>query len=161
MKTLNMLFRCFDEEIAARGTLMREKCIGDCYVSAGGIFTEENQPTINAKEMVSFGLSAIRRVGELNRLMSEALRIRVGVNSEGRLVAGVLGGKKPTFEILGPATSMAEQMEHHGVPMHVHVSRAVYEMIYGDMFEVKERGQVEVKNGTVVTYLVSGEKKAK
>ena len=39
-----------------------------------------------------------------------------------------------------------------------HISRAVYELIYGGSFIIKERGEVEVKNGKVVTYLVEGKK---
>jgi len=42
-------------------------------------------------------------------------------------------------------------MERHGVPMKVHVSRAVYELIYGGTFNVKERGQIEIKGGSIVT----------
>jgi class 3 adenylate cyclase len=83
------------------------------------------------------------------------LRIRVGVNSGGPIVAGVLGVGKPTFEILGPAINMAQQMEHHGVPMMVHVSRAVYELVYGEAFDIKERGATEINTGTVITYLVT------
>jgi len=67
-----------------------------------------------------------------------------------------LGTEKPTFEIIGPAINMAQQMEHHGVPMQVHISRSVYEMIYGGPFDVKERGQIEIKDGSAVTYLVNG-----
>jgi hypothetical protein len=50
---------------------------------------------------------------------------------------------------------MAQQMEHHGVPMQVHVSRAVYELVYGDTFQIKERGATVINSGTVITYLVS------
>ena len=46
-------------------------------------------------------------------------------------------------------------MEHHGVPMLVHISRPVYEYIYGGSFSIKERGEVEVKNGKMFTYLVT------
>ena len=90
--------------------------------------------------------------------LNETLQIRVGINTGGPIVAGVLGIGKPTFEILGPAINMAQQMEHHGVPMQVHVSRSVYELIYGDAFTIKERGQIEVKNGSVITYLVNRKK---
>jgi class 3 adenylate cyclase len=79
----------------------------------------------------------------------------VGVNTGGPIVVGVLGIGKPTFEILGPAINMAQQMEHHGVPMHVHVSRAVYELVYGEAFHIKERGETQINSGTVITYLVS------
>jgi class 3 adenylate cyclase len=155
MSTLNLLFKKFDECVSERATMTKIKCIGDCYMSAGGIFSEMNQPGVHAKEMVSFGLAAIASIQELNREVNQTLRIRVGVNTGGPIVAGVLGVGKPTFEILGPAINMAQQMEHHGVPMQVHVSRAVYELVYGDAFSIKERGAVQINTGEVITYLVS------
>ena len=158
MATLNQLFKAFDALINERSTLTKIKCIGDCYMSAGGIFSEVNQPSVHSKEMVDFGLEAIAAVEHLDEETGEKLRIRVGVNTGGPIVAGVLGIGKPTFEILGPAINMAQQMEHNGVPMKVHISRPVYELIYGAGFVVKERGQIEVKNGQVYTYLVSGRK---
>jgi class 3 adenylate cyclase len=159
MSTLNNLFKRFDECVGKRSTLTKIKCIGDCYVCAGGIFSEINQPAVHAKEMVSFGLDAIQAIEELDVELDQKLRIRVGVNTGGPIVAGVLGIGKPTFEILGPTINMAQQMEHHGVPMLVHVSRAVYELIYGDAsFQVKERGATQVNSGTVITYLVSPKK---
>lgn len=155
MKTLNLLFKEYDAIAATHPTMTKLKCIGDCYVGAGGIFAEINQPTVHAKDVVEFGLDAIDGLLRLNEEIGQSLQIRVGINTGGPIVAGVLGTAKPTFEILGPAINMAQQMEHHGVPMKVHVSRAVYELIYGSNFVVKERGQIEIKNGNVVTYLVS------
>ena len=79
-----------------------------------------------------------------------------------RIVAGVIGVGKPTFEMNIKWNflfiNMAQQMEHHGVPMQVHITRSVYELVYGNMFLIKERGLTEVKGGSVVTYLVSGRK---
>jgi class 3 adenylate cyclase len=160
MMTLNNMFKRFDANCNEYSTMTRIKCIGDCYVAAGGVFDEINQPTEHAKQVVFFGLDCLASIGELNAELGETLQIRVGVNTGGPIVAGVLGGGvgKPTFEILGPAINMAQQMEHHGVPMAVHVSRSVYELIYGDTFLVKERGTMEVKGQEVVTYLVTGRK---
>ncbi|OHT04087.1 hypothetical protein TRFO_28454 [Tritrichomonas foetus] len=155
MATLNILFTRFDACVASYTTLTRIKCVGDCYMCAGGVFADVNQPAVHAREIASFGIDAIDSVVKLNAEIGESLQIRVGANTGGPIVAGVLGVGKPTFEILGPAINMAQQMEHHGVPMAVHVSRSVYELIYGDSFVIKERGAVEVKNGTVITYLVS------
>jgi class 3 adenylate cyclase len=161
MSTLNNLFKRFDEAVGQRATMTKIKCIGDCYVSAGGIFSEINQPAVHAKEMVSFGLAAIQCVEDLDEELNQNLRMRVGVNTGGPIVAGVLGVGKPTFEILGPTINLAQQMEHHGVPMQVHVTRAVYELIYGDTtFQVKERGQTQINSGKVITYLVSPKKAA-
>jgi class 3 adenylate cyclase len=137
--------------------MMRIKCIGDCYVAAGGVFSEVNQPMEHAKQVVQFGLDCLQSVGELNQELGESLQIRVGINTGGPIVAGVLGGgaAKPTFEIIGSSINMAQQMEHHGVPMQVHISRSVYELVFGEQFVVKERGSIEVKGVSVVTYLVS------
>jgi class 3 adenylate cyclase len=159
MSTLNSLFKKFDEAVGRRAILTKIKCIGDCYVCAGGIFSEINQPAVHAKDMVSFGLDAIQALEELNQEVDQHLRIRAGVNTGGPIVAGVLGVGKPTFEILGPTINLAQQMEHHGVPMLVHVTRAVYELIYGDAtFQVKERGATQISSGTVITYLVTPKK---
>ncbi|OHT02062.1 Adenylate and Guanylate cyclase catalytic domain containing protein [Tritrichomonas foetus] len=156
MSTLNIMFRELDSKLLRHSTITKLKCIGDCYMCAGGIFVEVNQPAVHAKEVVEFGLEAIQCLLYINEKYSLKLRIRVGINTGGPLVAGVFGTEKPTFEILGPAINMAQQMEHHGVPMLVHISRSTYELIYGGSFIVKERGQIEIKNGTVSTYLVSG-----
>ena len=158
MKTLNALFRKFDACLATHGTMTKIKCIGDCYMCAGGIFSEINQSAVHAKETVEFGLEAISSVEENNKEMNLSLNIRVGVNTGGPIVAGVLGTEKPTFEILGSAINMAQQMEQHGVPMKVHISRPTYELIYGGNFVIKERGQIEIKRGTVLTYLVESKK---
>ncbi|OHT09546.1 Adenylate and Guanylate cyclase catalytic domain containing protein [Tritrichomonas foetus] len=155
MSTLNILFRRLDAILATKPTMTKIKCIGDCYMAAGGIFAEINQPTEHAKEVVTFGLDSIRAILDINKEIGEKLKIRVGVNTGGPIVAGVLGIGKPTFEILGPAINMAQQMEHHGVPMAVHITRAVYELIYGDTFTIRERGAVQVKGGSVITYLVT------
>ncbi|KAK8863767.1 hypothetical protein M9Y10_011457 [Tritrichomonas musculus] len=158
MATLNLLFKKFDRDCNRYSTMTKIKCIGDCYMASGGVFAEVNQPTEHAKDVVNFGLDSLKSVTELNSELNETLQIRVGVNTGGPIVAGVIGVGKPTFEILGPAINMAQQMEHHGVAMQVHITRSVYELVYGDMFIIKERGLTEVKGGSVLTYLVSGRK---
>jgi class 3 adenylate cyclase len=159
MLTLNGMFRKFDANCNNYPMMTRIKCIGDCYLGAGGVFEEVNQPAQHAKQVVSFGLDCLTSIEALNAELGEKLQIRVGVNTGGPIVAGVLGGigsGKPTFEILGPTINMAQQMEHHGVPGQVHISRPTYELIYGGEFKVTERGSIEVKSGSVVTYLVTG-----
>jgi class 3 adenylate cyclase len=155
MSTLNILFREFDALIACHPeTLTRIKCIGDCYMAAGGIFMEVNQPPLHAKDIVEFGLDAISAIERINEEINEQVQIRVGVNTGGPIVAGVIGTAKPTFEIIGPAINMAQQMEHFGVPMKVHISRPVYELIYGGSFTFREQGETQLKRGSVLTYLV-------
>lgn len=155
MSVLNKFFDYLDQAMVKLPTMTRIKCIGDCYMAAGGIFMENNQPLVHAKEIVQFGLEAIRALEKVNQETKQELQIRVGIHTGGPVVAGVIGIGKPTFEILGQTIVMAQQMEHHGVPMNVHISRSTYELIYGTGFNVKERGSIDVKSGKVVTYLVS------
>ncbi|OHT10801.1 Adenylate and Guanylate cyclase catalytic domain containing protein [Tritrichomonas foetus] len=159
MKTLNILFKEYDSLLALRPTMTKIKCIGDCYMAAGGIFAELNQPSVHSKEVVEFGLDSILSLEKINEEIEQSLQIRVGVNTGGPIVAGVLGTDKPTFEILGPTINMAQQMEHHGVPMKVHISRSVYELIYGSNFNVKEKGETIIKDIPTITYIVSPNKK--
>jgi PAS domain S-box-containing protein len=155
MSTLNAMFTRFDACLATKPTMTKIKCIGDCYMAAGGIFAEVNQPAEHARDVVAFGLDAIRALVDLNKEMEERLQVRVGVNTGGPVVAGVVGVGKPTFEILGSAINLAQEMEHTGIPMLVHVTRAVYELIYGMAFTIRERqAEVTTRQGQV-TYLVS------
>ena len=154
MATLNRAFKEFDWLLSLHQTLTKMKCIGDCYVAAGGIFDEPNIPSVHAREMTNFGCLAIKAIRKVDEEINQPLRIRVGINTGGPIAAGVLGVDRPTFEIFGPTINMAQQMEHHGIPMMVHVSRSVYELIYDSYFDIKERGEVEVKNGKVLTYIV-------
>jgi class 3 adenylate cyclase len=157
MLTLNSMFTRLDSCLATKPTITKIRCIGDCYMAAGGIFSDVNQPAEHAKEVVSFGLESIRALSELNKELEERLQIRVGVHTGGPIVAGVLGIGKPTFEILGSAINMAQQMEHTGIPMVVHVTRQVYELIYGGTFTIRERqSSSDAKTGPMVTYLVTG-----
>ncbi|EAX87204.1 Adenylate and Guanylate cyclase catalytic domain containing protein [Trichomonas vaginalis G3] len=154
MRMLNIMFKEFDAITNAHKTMTKIKCIGNCYMAAGGIFDEVNQPAVHAKEVVDFGTLVIKKLLEIDEREKENLRIRVGINTGGPIVAGVIGTEKPTFEILGPAINMAHEMENKGVPMKVHISRPVYELIYGQQFEIKERGEIDVKGGKMFTYLV-------
>jgi PAS domain S-box-containing protein len=158
MGTLNRMFLEFDRLIKQYDRLTKIKCIGDCYMCAGGLFDEVNQPQIHAQQMISFGLDMIHALQLLNIDLSETLRMRVGVNTGGPIVAGVLGIDKPTFDILGPAICLAAAMEHHGVPMCVHIPQHCYDLVYCLNFVIQERGNVEVKGKTYHTYLVSGYK---
>jgi class 3 adenylate cyclase len=154
MSTLNLFFGYLDVIISKLSTMERIKLIGDCYVAAGGIFSEPNVPTVHAQEAVTFGLQAIESVKKVNKEKKTNLQIRVGIHTGGPIVAGVIGLGKPTFEILGPAVVMAQQMEHHGIPMAVQMTRAVYELIYGTTIKAKERGNINIKGQSCITYLV-------
>jgi class 3 adenylate cyclase len=156
MRFLNRMFLEFDRILHGYDRLTKIKCIGDCYMCAGGVFDVEDDPAGHTKQMVSFGIDIINALRLLNIELHETLRMRVGVNTGGPIVAGVLGTDKPTFDILGPAICLASKMEQRGVPMNVHIPEHSYELIKEDNFQFREKGDVEVKGKTYHTYIVSG-----
>jgi class 3 adenylate cyclase len=155
VSTVNQLFMRFDSRLAQKSTRTKMKCMRDWYMAAGGIFCDVNKPVRHASEVGQFGLEAIKVIRDLNGELGEKLEIRVGANTGRPIVSGVLGIGKPTFEILGPAINMAQQMEHTRVRMAVQITRSVFELISPEGFNVRESGPVEIKGGSVVTYLVS------
>jgi class 3 adenylate cyclase len=150
------MFLEFDRILHAYDRLVKIKCIGDCYMNSGGIFDTEDDPAGHTKQMVSFGIDIINALRLLNIELHETLRMRVGVNTGGPIVAGVLGIDKPTFDILGPAICLASKMEQKGVPMNVHIPEHLYLLIKDENFQFKERGEVEVKGVTYRTLIVTG-----
>jgi PAS domain S-box-containing protein len=156
MSILNRMFLEYDRLIKRHDRLMKIKCIGDCYMCAGGIFDELDQPHIHAGQMVSFGLDMIHALQLLNIELTETLRIRVGVNTGGPIVAGVIGTETPTFDILGPPIALAAAMESRGTPMCVHIPQHCYNLIYDSNFIFQERGEVQVKGNLYRTYLAIG-----
>jgi class 3 adenylate cyclase len=153
MLTLNTMFKRFDEILAGKKTMTKIKCIGDCYMAAGGIFSDR-PPEDHATEVVNFGLESIVALRAVNVELDEHLEMRVGVNTGGPIVAGVFGIRKPTFEILGPAINMAQQMEHTGKPSMVHISEATYTAICTGPFVFFENGAT-VRGHTVKTFIVN------
>lgn len=156
MSTLNKMFKMFDTSLSRQDKMIKIKCIGDCYMAAGGIFDEVNNPALHAKQAISFCLDAINGLSLFNIENKMQLRIRAGINCGGPIIAGVLGIEKPTFDILGSAISVAAAMEHHGVPMNVHIPQHMYDLVYDQEFVFKERGEVNIKDKMIKTYLVSG-----
>jgi class 3 adenylate cyclase len=124
-------------------------------MSAAGIFSDINQPNVHALEMVTFRRESILKILEIDQIHNEKLKIRCGINTGGPIIAGVLGMEKPTFERLGPAINIAQQMEHNDVPMQVQITGVVYELSYGCQFQIKERQPLETSKGKIHTYLVS------
>jgi class 3 adenylate cyclase len=155
MTTLDNLFGRLDDATANYPLVTKIKCIGDCYFCAGGIMEEQvGRELDHASDVVGFALDILTQMTELNAEVGESLEIRVGVHTGGPIVVGVLGVEKPTFEILGSAIAMAQQMEHNGMPMRVHISEGCAAAIRRDVFQTYDPRTIDVKGGTVKTWFV-------
>lgn len=153
---LNDYFMAFDD-IIEKYQLEKIKTIGDSYMCAGGIPTENESHYLNiikaALEMQQYILMRNEKRNEANL---PEWNIRIGINT-GPLVAGVVGKKKYAYDIWGSTVNVASRMESNGEPGRVNISAATYEMIK-DTYACIHRGKIFAKNiGEIDMYFVEGE----
>jgi adenylate cyclase len=150
---LNECFIAFDE-IIVKYNLEKIKTIGDSYMCAGGIPTEDNEHYIN---IIQAGLE-IRDFMQQRNKEREAKglppwEIRIGINT-GPIVAGVVGRKKYAYDIWGGTVNVASRMESNGEPGKVNISAATYELIK-NAYRCTYRGKINAKNvGEIDMYFV-------
>ena len=62
----------------------------------------------------------------------------------GKVVAGVIGKAKFSYDLWGDTVNTAARMESHGAPGEIQVSEATREAL-GDAYTFEDRGVIEVK----------------
>jgi PAS domain S-box-containing protein len=156
MGNLSLIFSSFDEELAKHPQLLKIKLIGDVYMSAGGLFTPDSAPEAHAREMVHFALEALKIIDDVNVKLNSLLAVRIGVNTGGPILAGVLGTDKPAFDIIGDPINIAARLQSTDIPGQIQVSEDTYKLIHDMPAKIEYRGEIELKGkGKKRTYLVS------
>lgn len=129
---LNEIFSRFDEKTSLLN-LEKIKTIGDSYMVAGGLFTEEDE----AKEVLELAKGLNDILIEINEEFKTEFKVRIGIHS-GPIVAGVIGKIKFSFDIWGNTVNQASRLESMGIPGRIHISKECYDSL-------AEKG-VNVKN---------------
>lgn len=155
MTNLSTVFATFDSIVAHYPSITKIKLIGDVYMAASGLF--ETEPTTkHAEDAVRCCIQCQKSMEEINMRLNASLEIRIGVNSGGPLIGGVLGSDKPTFDIIGDPINVAARLQSTDVPGNVQISETTKEMIENLDFEIEQRGEIYLKGkGKQVTYFVS------
>ncbi|MCQ2597871.1 MAG: adenylate/guanylate cyclase domain-containing protein [Treponema sp.] len=115
---LNELVSLFDKRAKDEG-IEKIKTIGDAYMAATGLTTENTQD--GALKMIHFAQGLLADVEQFNEKFHMQIKIRVGINS-GNLVAGVIGKTKFIYDVWGDTVNVASRMESTGESMQIHVS---------------------------------------
>jgi class 3 adenylate cyclase len=149
------VFGAFDRILTRYPLLARIRTIGNVYIFAGSVFGSVNKPEKHAEEATRFALKLITDVAEIEAEVGSGIELTIGLNTGGPLVAGVPAISRPTFQLIGPPFEIAEQLMKYGDPMHVHVTRSVYELVYAHNFRIRDCGEVKVDgNRMLPTYLI-------
>ena len=148
---LNDLFSKFDRRALTLG-LEKIKTIGDAYMVAGGLTSEDEQDAIR---VIHMALGMLDDLTELNLKYGMALGLRIGVNT-GPVVAGVIGESKFSYDLWGNTVNIASRMESTSAPGKIQISPSTYAQVK-DHFDVQERELIECKGlGKIMTYFVHG-----
>jgi class 3 adenylate cyclase len=105
--------------------------------------------------MVRFGLDALQIIEDINNKLNAFLAVRIGVNTGGPVLAGVLGTDRPVLDIIGDPINVAARLQSTDVPGKVQVSEDTHSLVQGMDFQIEFRGEVELQGkGKKKTYLV-------
>ena len=157
MGSLSTLFATFDEIVKQYNLITKIKLIGDIYMAAAGLFAPEGDPPRNhADQILRFGIDSLNELEEVNLKLNANLQLRIGINSGGPLLAGVLGTDKPVFDIIGDPINVAARLQTTDIPGKIQIPHSTFELIHDSDFLIEPRGEVFLKGkGKTMAYLVS------
>jgi hypothetical protein len=111
-------------------------------------------------ELAEFVFALREKLANLNEHSYNNFMLRVGMNL-GPVVAGVIGARKPQYDIWGNTVNVASRMDSTGLPNHTQVTEEVYEVLKHCPYEFQLRGKVKVKGkGEMTTYFLTGRRAA-
>ncbi|GEM_PF-2166447 len=142
---LERMFGLFDETIR-KYKLEKLKTIGDCYMFAGGLFTDESQ-TLEAVEAALDIVEKTRSIsGELKSSTGNEWAIRIGVHT-GPAITGIIGRWRFIYDVWGPTVNIASRLESASLPNRVNISKQVYELLAPlNKYSFEPRGSLSIKN---------------
>ncbi len=145
LKQLEEYFNKFDE-IIDRYELEKIKTIGDAYMALGGVTETNKKPAVRA----CLAALEMRNYMKNRKQLAKATgtdfwEIRIGLHS-GPLVAGIIGNKKMSFDVWGDTVNIAARAEQHSSPDGITITDRIAGHVI-PYFDLKHRGEIEVKYG--------------
>ena len=156
MTNLGSIFESFDKCLTKYSTVTKIKLIGDVYMCASGLFIKENTEQKPAEEILKLAMDCISELDALNTQLEAILQVRVGINTGGPIIGGILGTDKPMFDIIGDAINVASRLQSTCIPNKAQISLSTYELVKGLDYSFEHRNDVFLKGkGSVETFIVS------
>ncbi|KAG9342766.1 hypothetical protein JZ751_015630 [Albula glossodonta] len=126
------------------------KTIGSTYMAASGVTPDANTNGYNCLKVTLMNIN----YQSFNNFM-----LRIGLN-KGAVLAGVIGARKPHYDIWGNTVNVASRMESTGVMGNIQVVEDCYVILKEYGFRFVRRGPIFVKGkGELLTFFLKGRDK--
>ncbi|CAH0604768.1 unnamed protein product [Chrysodeixis includens] len=162
LRLLNEIIADFDELLGEDrfGAIDKIKTVGSTYMAAVGLIpdrkmTDEASTRKHMATLVEFVFAMRDKLKDINDNSYNNFMLRVGINV-GPVVAGVIGARKPQYDIWGNTVNVASRMDSTGLPNHTQVTEEVYQVLKDLAYQFVCRGKVKVKGkGEMTTYFLT------
>ncbi|KAK3108058.1 hypothetical protein FSP39_000441 [Pinctada imbricata] len=160
LRLLNEIIADFDEILGEErfGGIEKIKTIGSTYMAASGLQPQVGTSAMkHVVDLVEYVFAIRNQLEHVNQHSFNNFKLRVGM-SLGPVVAGVIGARKPHYDIWGNAVNVASRMDSTGVPGAIQVTQDMYDLLTSQGYMLECRGKVAVKGkGNMVTYLLQSQ----
>ncbi|XP_045416364.1 adenylate cyclase type 8 isoform X2 [Lemur catta] len=165
LRLLNEIIADFDELLGEDRfqDIEKIKTIGSTYMAVSGLSPEKQQCEDKWEHLCAladFSLALAESIQEINKHSFNNFELRIGI-SHGSVVAGVIGAKKPQYDIWGKTVNLASRMDSTGVSGRIQVPEETYLILKDQGFAFDYRGEIYVKGiseqeGKIKTYFLLG-----
>ncbi|XP_038609688.1 adenylate cyclase type 7 isoform X2 [Tachyglossus aculeatus] len=164
LRLLNEIIADFDELLLKPkfSGVEKIKTIGSTYMAAAGLSITPGHENNQDQErqhahigiMVDYSIALMNKLDGINRHSFNSFRLRVGIN-HGPVIAGVIGARKPQYDIWGNTVNVASRMESTGELGKIQVTEETSSILQGLGYSCTCRGLINVKGkGELCTYFV-------
>ncbi|XP_075599428.1 adenylate cyclase type 8 isoform X3 [Balearica regulorum gibbericeps] len=165
LRLLNEIIADFDELLGEERfqDIEKIKTIGSTYMAVSGLSPEKQQCEDkwgHLCALADFSIALNESIQEINKHSFNNFELRIGI-SHGSVVAGVIGAKKPQYDIWGKTVNLASRMDSTGVSDRIQVPEETYLILKERGFAFDYRGEIYVKGiseqeGKIKTYFLLG-----
>uniref|UniRef100_A0A8C8A228 Adenylate cyclase type 7 n=1 Tax=Oryzias sinensis TaxID=183150 RepID=A0A8C8A228_9TELE len=164
LRLLNEIIADFDELLSKPkfSGVEKIKTIGSTYMAAAGLSGTPGQENNQDRDkqqaqignVVEFAIAMMGKLDGINRHSFNTFRLRVGIN-HGPVIAGVIGARKPQYDIWGNTVNVASRMESTGELGKIQVTEETSEVLQELGYSCECRGLINVKGkGELKTFFV-------
>uniref|UniRef100_A0A3B1IFJ2 Adenylate cyclase type 8 n=1 Tax=Astyanax mexicanus TaxID=7994 RepID=A0A3B1IFJ2_ASTMX len=165
LRLLNEIIADFDELLGEDRfqDIEKIKTIGSTYMAVSGLSPEKQQCEDkwgHLCALADFAIALNESIQEINKHSFNNFQLRIGM-AHGSVVAGVIGAKKPQYDIWGKTVNLASRMDSTGISGKIQVPEETFTILTERGFAFEYRGEIYVKGiseqeGKIRTHFLMG-----